>query len=210
MKDLKQAILSVALSAVLFGLVFPLFVWAAGQLMFYEQANGSLVRGPNGNVVGSWLIGQTFVLPKYFHGRPSAAGSGYDPTSSGGTNLGPTSAKLIEGIKDDQATKDVDETYLGIGELARRYRVENLLNERARVPADAVTHSASGLDPEISVSNAMLQARRVAEARTLSLSFVHGLIAEHRKGRFLGIFGEPRVNVLELNLALDRLSRDAR
>jgi K+-transporting ATPase ATPase C chain len=151
------------------------------------------------------LIGQSFVKPEYFHPRPSAAGAGYDAANSGGTNLGPTSDKLVKGIKDDPATKDVDETYLGFGDLATAYREENGLPLDAVIPADAATRSGSGLDPEISIANAELQVARVAKARNLSVARVRELLAENSSGRILGVLGEPRVNVLLLNLALDGL-----
>jgi K+-transporting ATPase ATPase C chain len=153
--------------------------------------------------VGSSLLGQSFTKPEYFHPRPSAAGAGYDAANSSGTNLGPTSDKLVNGIKDDPATKDVDETYLGFGDLAKAYREENGLAGDAVSPADAATRSASGLDPEISPGNAELQAARVAKARGLAEDRVKQLVAEHTRGRTAGFIGEPRVNVLELNLALD-------
>ena len=154
-------------------------------------------------VVGSELIGQSFTKPQYFHGRPSAAGSGYDAGASGGTNLGPTSAKLINGIADDPATKDADESYSGVKQLAEAYRTENGLAADAPIPADAVTRSASGLDPHISPENAAIQAARVAKARKMDVGAVQKLIADNTEGRALGILGEPVVNVLAVNRALD-------
>jgi len=203
MKQLRPAILLTAFFVFLTGLVFPAAVWAVGQGLFPTQAGGSLVKDSHGNVVGSSLLGQSFTKPEYFHPRPSAAGAGYDAANSSGTNLGPTSDKLVNGIKDDPATKDVDETYQGFGDLARAYRRENGLAADAMIPADAATRSASGLDPHISPANAGMQVARVAKARGLGVERVRGLVAEHTVGRTLGIFGEPRVNVLELNLALD-------
>jgi K+-transporting ATPase ATPase C chain len=203
MKHLRPAILLTAFFVVLTGLLFPGVIWALGQTIFPHQANGSLVRDAQGNIIGSELIGQNFTKPQYFHPRPSAAGNGYDGANSSGTNLGPTSDKLIHGIKDDPATKDVDETYLGFTDLARAYRGENALPPNTPIPADAATRSGSGLDPDISIGNAELQAPRVAEARGWSPERVRQILAQNAHGRLLGIFGEPRVNVLELNLALD-------
>jgi K+-transporting ATPase ATPase C chain len=205
MRHLRPAILLTVFFVLLTGVVFPGVIWGIGQAVFPTQANGSLLRNARGDVIGSSLIGQAFTRPGYFHPRPSAAGSGYDATNSGGTNLGPTSDKLVHGVKDDPATPGVDETYLGFNNLARMYRVENGLASDALIPADAATRSASGLDPEISAANAELQIERVARARNLSPERVRELVSEHEKGRFLGFLGEPRVNVLALNLALDAL-----
>jgi K+-transporting ATPase ATPase C chain len=200
---LRPAILLTAFFVVLTGLVFPGIIWAVGQTLFASQANGSLIRDAQGNLVGSALIGQSFSKPEYVHPRPSAAG--YDAANSSGANLGPTSDKLIHGIKDDPATKDVDETYLGFGDLAKAYREENGLPPDVLVPADAATRSGSGLDPDISAANAELQVARVAKARHLPEERVRQLVVEHERGRLLGLIGEPRVNVLLLNLALDQL-----
>lgn len=205
MKHLRPAILLTAFFVVLTGLVFPGVVWALGQLVFPHQAGGSLIRDAKGNVVGSELLGQSFSKPEYFHPRPSAAGAGYDAANSSGTNLGPTSDKLVHGIKDDPATKDVDETYQGFGDLARAYREENGLPPDAVLPADAATRSSSGLDPDISPGNADLQVERVAKARGLSAERVRELVHQNTSGRSLGLLGEPRVNVLRLNLALEGL-----
>ena len=205
MKHLRPALLLTAFFVVLTGLAFPAALWAIGQSLFPDQANGSLLRDAEGHPVGSILIGQSFSKAEYFHGRPSAAGAGYDAANSSGTNLGPTSDKLIHGIGDDPATKDVDETYLGYAALARAYRQENGLAPDAMIPADAATRSASGLDPEISVANAELQVLRVAHARQLSAQRVHQLLREQTSARLFGVLGEPRANVLLLNLALDRL-----
>jgi K+-transporting ATPase ATPase C chain len=205
MKQLRPAIVLTLFFVILTGLAFPAVVWAIGSVAFPSQAAGSLIKDARGNVVGSALLGQSFSKPEYFHPRPSAAGAGYDAANSSGTNLGPTSDKLINGIKDDPATKDVDETYLGFGDLAKAYREENGLAKDAVIPADAATRSASGLDPDISPANAELQVARVARARGLSSDRVRQVVAQTTSGRWLGIVGEPRVNVLQLNLALDSL-----
>lgn len=200
---MRPAIVLTLVFVVLTGIVFPLTIFGVGQALFPYQANGSLIKDAKGNVVGSELLGQNFTKPEYFHPRPSAAGSGYDGANSSGTNLGPTSDKLINGIKDDPETKDADETYLGINDLAKAYRQENGLPADAKLPADAVTRSGSGLDPHISPENALLQADRVAKARNMGLETVRKLVEDNTEGRFIGIYGEPRVNVLRLNLALD-------
>jgi potassium-transporting ATPase KdpC subunit len=204
MKQLRPAIVLTLFFVVVTGLVFPLVVWAIGSVAFPSQAGGSLIRDDQGNVVGSSLLGQAFSKPEYFHPRPSAAGKGYDAASSGGTNLGPTSDKLINGIADDPATADVDETYPGFVTLAKVYREVNGLAPDVTIPADAVTRSGSGLDPDISPGNAELQAARVAKARSLPVERVRQIVAENTRARTLGLFGEPRVNVLATNLALDR------
>jgi K+-transporting ATPase ATPase C chain len=205
MKQLRPAIVLTLFFVALTGLLFPGVVWAIGRVIFPSQAAGSFIQDAKGNVVGSALLGQTFTKPEYFHPRPSAAGAGYDAANSSGTNLGPTSDKLINGIKDDPATKDVDETYLGFRDLAKAYREENGLPSDTAIPADAATRSASGLDPDISPANAELQVARVAKARGFGAERVRQAIAKNTSGRFLGVSGEPRVNVLQLNLALDAL-----
>lgn len=167
--------------------IYPALVWGFARLAFPEKAAGSLIH-ENGKIVGSRLIGQRFSNPAYFHPRPSAAGKGYDATASGGTNLGPLSKKLIEDVR----------------LRVTAYRQENGLSKDAPVPADAVTSSASGLDPDISIENARLQAQRVAKARHVSKEIIMNLVAQHAMGRTFGLLGEPRVNVLELNLDLDR------
>lgn len=188
--ELKKSIgAAVALAVILCGL-YPLIVWALAQGLYPARANGSLVRR-DGAVVGSRLIGQSFSGGGYFHPRPSAAGDGYDPLHSGGTNLGPLSRKLADDVR-----HRVD-----------AYRAENGLASDAQVPADAVTSSASGLDPDISLENARLQAPRVARARGLDPQTVLRQVEACGEGRDLGLFGEPRVNVLCLNLALDSLTR---
>ena len=182
----------VVLLTVLTGLAYPLAITGIAQVLFPDQANGTLLRDATGKVIGSALIGQMFVRPEYFHPRPSAAGSnGYDATSSGASNLGPTNEKLIAAVR----------------ERAEAYRQENGLAPDALVPVDAVTASGSGLDPHISPANAYLQIRRIARARRLSEEQVRALVDRHTEGRTLGVLGEPRVNVLTLNLALDRLGR---
>lgn len=193
LRQLRPALLSVLAFTVLTGLVFPLVVYAIGQAAFRGQANGSLIR-QNGRVIGSDLLGQNFARPDYFHPRPSAAGNGYDASASSGTNLGPTSAKLINGA----------DGFAGVRQLAEVYREENGLAPGALVPPDAVTRSASGLDPHISPENAALQVERVAHARNLDKSRVRQFVAQDTEGRTLGLLGEARVNVLRLNLALDR------
>jgi K+-transporting ATPase ATPase C chain len=205
MKHLRPAIVLTLFFVALTGLLFPGVVWAIGRVAFPSQAAGSFIKDARGNVVGSELLGQNFTKPEYFHPRPSAAGAGYDAANSSGTNLGPTSDKLVNGIKDDPATKDVDETYPGFRDLAKAYREENGLAPDATIPADAATRSASGLDPDISPANAELQAARVAKARGLGVERVRRAVADNTSGRFLGISGDPRVNVLKLNLALDAL-----
>jgi K+-transporting ATPase ATPase C chain len=204
-KQLRPAIMSVLVMTIAFGFVFPFVVMAVAQVAFPRQANGSLIV-QGGKVIGSDLIGQPFTKPQYFHPRPSAAGSnGYDPTSSQGTNLGPTSDKLINGIhKKLPNGKDDPNNFDGIKDLAAAYRKENNLAADAPVPPDAVTRSASGLDPEISPANAALQAPRVAQARHMSADAVMEVVRQHTQGRTLGFMGEPRVNVLLLNLALDK------
>jgi K+-transporting ATPase ATPase C chain len=184
--ELRTSLIITLLLIVLCCVIYPLVVWAIAQGAFPRQANGSLVEA-KGKIVGSSLLAQGFAGPSYFHPRPSAAGQGYDAANSSGTNLGPTSKKLIEGVQ--QRVAD--------------YRAENGLSPDAPVPADAVTSSASGLDPHISPENARLQSDRVAKTRGLSRAEVLRKIAAHTEGRALMILGEPRVNVLMLNLDLD-------
>ncbi len=195
-------VLGVVVLTLLCGVAFPLVLGGAARLLWPDQADGSLVR-QNGVVVGAEFIGQSFTGPGYFHPRPSAAGSGYDATSSGGTNLGPSHPKLWNGTPDDPATHDVDETFVGIAQLAKDYRQINGLPPDAEVPVDAVTRSGSGLDPHISPANATLQAKRVAHARGLQQDRVLRLIADNVQGRQFGLLGEPRVSVLALNRALN-------
>jgi K+-transporting ATPase ATPase C chain len=189
LSELRRAIFAtLALVVVCCGL-YPLIVFGIGQALFRDKANGSLIVDAGGVVRGSRLIGQPFTADKYFHPRPSSAGNGYDPTSSGGSNLGPTSQKLRDAIAQNIAD----------------YRTQNGMTTNAAVPADAVTGSASGLDPHISAENARLQADRVAKARGLSLDKVRELIQENTDAADLGILGDPGVNVLRLNLALDAI-----
>lgn len=189
-REVKTAVLATIVLAVLLGGVFPAVIWAGGQLFFHDAANGRLLVEGNGSVRGSALLGQRFTSAKYFHSRPSAAGTGYDGANSSGTNLGPTSRKLADAIQAAVAS----------------YRKENSLPTNVAVPADAVTSSASGLDPHISLANAALQAPRVARARQLPLNRVRELIHANTDGRDLHIFGAPGVNVLTLNIALDALT----
>jgi potassium-transporting ATPase KdpC subunit len=182
-RNLIVATLMTVVTTVIFGLVYPLVVTGLAQAMFPGKANGQLIER-NGTIVGSRIIGQAFSSPGYFRSRPSAAGTGYDATSSGGTNLGPTNKKLIDAVKAaaDAAQKE---------------------NPGTPVPVDLVTSSASGLDPHISPAAADFQVPRVARERGISESDVRGVVASYTSGRQWGFFGEPVVNVLELNLALD-------
>jgi K+-transporting ATPase ATPase C chain len=184
--QMRISLAAVVVLAVLVCGIYPLLVWAAGQAFFPRETGGSLVR-VGASVAGSSLLGQGFTGTGYFHPRPSAAGDGYDAAASGGSNLGPTSRQLTELVRARIAV----------------YRSENRLALGIPVPVDAVTASASGLDPHVSVPNALLQARRVAEARGLGEEAVRRSIAAHTEGRTMGILGEPRVNVLMLNLELD-------
>jgi potassium-transporting ATPase KdpC subunit len=205
-RQLFAALMMVVIFTVITGLAYPLVVTGVAQGLFNDKSNGSLVENADGEVVGSRLIGQSFVEPQYFHPRPSAAGDGYDPTLSSGSNLGPTNEKLLTGAVDDPATPDVDERFDGVEQRVEAYRDLNGLADDERVPVDAVTASGSGLDPHISVANARLQAGRVADERGLEVDEVLELIDDHTDGRDLGFLGEEGVNVLELNMALDRAS----
>jgi K+-transporting ATPase ATPase C chain len=242
-KELKPAFLMMLVMTVLTGVLYPALITGIAQLVFPEQANGSLIT-VNGHVVGSRLIGQNFTKDEYFHPRPSSAGSnGYDPTATSGSNLGPTSAKLINGTtKTDDKTKQEVVDFDGIKDRVVHYCVDNglpyessvsldkfkddkgnlddvklikafnddqtplVFASKTPIPADAVTASASGIDPDISPANAQIQARRVAKARGMTDEQVEAAISEHTDGRAWGILGEPHVNVLELNLALDSRS----
>lgn len=185
-KNLLISVLMTIVTTILVGIIYPLVVTGLAQLIFPAKANGQLIAR-DGNIIGSRIIGQPFNGPTYFHSRPSAAGTGYDAANSGGTNLGPTNKVLITRVEQDAAALHAE-------------------NPNAPVPVDLVTTSASGLDPEISIAAAEFQLPRIARERNLSLDRVMQLIASHTEGRQLGFLGEPRVNVLELNLALDQLA----
>jgi K+-transporting ATPase ATPase C chain len=191
LSEFRSALMStIVLAAVCCG-IYPLVVLGVAQAAFHEKANGSLIVDKDGTVRGSKLLGQGFTAEKYFHPRPSAAGNGYDAANSGGSNLGPTSQKLSDAIKERIAT----------------YRVENGLKETDPVPADAVTASGSGLDPHISLRNAELQIPRIAKARGFDTGNVRALVKKYTDSADLGILGEPGVNVLHLNLGLDAASK---
>jgi K+-transporting ATPase ATPase C chain len=183
-KNLLISIWMTIATTILLGLIYPLVVTGLAQLLFRHKANGQLIS-QDGTVVGSAIIGQGFSSPGYFHSRPSAAGNGWDAANSAGSNLGPTNQKLIDRVKGDVATAQVD-------------------NPGAPVPIDLVTASASGFDPHITPAAAEFQLARVAKARGASFDQLRSLVAKHTEGRQLGFLGEPRVNVLELNLDLDR------
>jgi len=185
--EIRGAVFATLILAIVCCGLYPLIVFGISQTVFHDKANGSLIIDPDGTVRGSKLLAQGFTTNKYFHPRPSAAGNGYDAANSGGSNLGPTSQKLKDAIKD----------------RVEAYRKENGLSENESVPADAVTASGSGLDPHISLPNAEMQTPRVAKARGLSEDKVRALVQQNTDGRDLGVLGDPSVNVLELNLALD-------
>jgi K+-transporting ATPase ATPase C chain len=191
----RPAILSVLWLTLLCGCAFPLLLYAIAVPLFPHQSGGTLIVR-NGEVIGSELIGQELGRPEYFQSRPSAAGSGYDGTSSGGTNLSPTNPKLTNGATD----------FVGIRQLADEYRKCNGLSFDTPIPIDAVTRSGSGLDPHITPENAALQIARVARARGLSEETVRRSVAGNTEGPQFGFLGNARVSVLKLNLALDRLS----
>jgi len=187
MNQIKITILATIVMTILFGLAYPLVFTGLAQVLFPHQANGSLVT-VNGKVAGSELIGQSFTKPEYFHGRPSAAGNnGYDAANSGGSNLGPTNQKLVDRVKAD----------------VQKFRAENP-DYTGPIPADLLTSSGSGLDPHISPASAEAQVARVAKARGVTPDRIAELVAKHTDGRQWGIFGEPRVNVLLLNIDLDQ------
>jgi K+-transporting ATPase ATPase C chain len=190
---LRPAIVLTLLLCAVTGLVYPGIVTGLAQLLFPRQANGSVVE-VGGRVVGSELIGQPFTRPEYFHSRPSAAGAGYDATASAGTNKGPTDAKLADTLIAGSVQRVIEEDGA----------------ERGKIPADMVTASGSGLDPHISPANADLQVVRVARARGVGAEQVRALVRRHTEGRQLGFLGEPRVNVLLLNIALDSVAPIAR
>jgi K+-transporting ATPase ATPase C chain len=227
-KYVRPAVVLTLLLTVLTGIIYPGVITAVSQLIFPYQANGSL-HSVNGKIIGSDLIGQQWTSLKYFHGRPSAtsnpstsAPEPYAADNSTASNQGPTSAQLINGNGTEVAlakgtpvpagatpvagkpnTYYVPGTYLGVKNYAEQFRQENGLAPNAPVPADMVTASGSGLDPDISIEGALLQVSRVARARHLNQNMVHQLVENHIQGRFLGIFGEPFVNVLDINVALD-------
>jgi potassium-transporting ATPase KdpC subunit len=182
--NLITSILMTVVTTVLLGLAYPLFVTGIAQVLFHDKANGQLIRR-EGQLIGSRIIGQPFTGPGYFHSRPSAAGNGYDAANSGGSNLGPTNQKLIDRVNADTARLQMEKP-------------------TAPVPADLVTTSASGLDPDISPAAALFQIPRVARERKIDEQRLQQLVMEHTRGRQFSIFGDPSVNVLELNLALDR------
>jgi K+-transporting ATPase ATPase C chain len=182
-KNLITAILMTVVTTILLGIIYPLVVTGISQVLFRDKANGQLIV-QNGSVIGSRIIGQPFVGPKYFHSRPSAAGNGYDAANSGGTNLGPTNQKLIDRVKQDSTSIGAE-------------------NPTVPVPVDLVTTSASGLDPDITPAAAEFQVPRVAKERGLSEQTVRDLVSQSTQPRQFGFLGEPRVNVLQLNLTLD-------
>jgi K+-transporting ATPase ATPase C chain len=184
-KNLLIAVWFTLVTTMMFGLIYPLGVTGLAQIFFRDRANGQLIEKDE-KLVGSRIIGQAFTGPGYFHSRPSAAGTGYDPTSSGGSNLAPTNKNLLERVKSD----------------VHKLQAEN---PNARIPVDLVTTSGSGLDPDISPAAAEFQTPRVAHFRGLKEKDVRTLVQKHTKGRDLEFLGEPRVNVLELNLDLDSL-----
>jgi K+-transporting ATPase ATPase C chain len=207
-RETVTSLLATLVLAVVVSGLYPLAIWGLGQALFHQRANGSLVVAGDGHtVLGSALLGQNFAGKTYFNPRPSAAGNaGYDPTASGGTNLGPTSDKLINGQhKKDAAGKPINDpsNFDGIKDLVAAYRSANGLRDSEAVPADAVTRSGSGLDPHISIANALLQVPRVARERGKSAEEIRALVDRFTEGRDLGLFGEPRVNTLLLNLSLD-------
>ena len=187
MNQLKITIRATIVLTILTGLAYPLLVTGLAQVLFHRQANGSLIEA-NGKVIGSEIIGQRFTKSEYFHGRPSAAGNdGYDGANSGGSNLGPTNQKLVDRVQAD----------------IKKFRGENP-KFTGPIPADLLTSSGSGLDPHISPASAEAQVARVASARGVPLDRISGLVLKHTEGRQWGVFGEPRVNVLLLNLELDQ------
>lgn len=186
-RNMLTAVLMTISTMILLGIVYPLVVTGIAQTLFPDKANGQLIRR-DGVVIGSRIIGQPFSSPVYFHSRPSAAGRGYDAANSGGSNLGPTNRKLIERVNGDVVNAETE-------------------NPGTPVPVDLVTTSGSGLDPDISPASAEFQISRVARARGLPAETVGQLVRKHTQGRTFGFLGEPRVNVLELNLALDKLTK---
>jgi K+-transporting ATPase ATPase C chain len=186
-KNLLIAVLMTIATTILLGILYPILVTFLAQALFHDKANGQLIK-KDGELIGSRIIGQPFVSDKYFHSRPSAAGNGYDAANSSGSNLGPTNQKLLDRIKDGVATAQAD-------------------NPNAPVPVDLVTTSGSGLDPDISPASALFQIPRIARVRGISQDQVRTLVQNHIQQRQFGILGESRMNVLELNLALDEISK---
>jgi K+-transporting ATPase ATPase C chain len=186
-KNLLIAVLMTIATTILLGILYPILVTFLAQALFHDKANGQLIK-KDGELIGSRIIGQPFVSDKYFHSRPSAAGNGYDAANSSGSNLGPTNQKLLDRIKDGVATAQAD-------------------NPNAPVPVDLVTTSGSGLDPDISPASALFQIPRIARVRGISQDQVRTLVQKHIQQRQFGILGESRMNVLELNLALDEISK---
>lgn len=186
LRHLVTSVIYTVVTVIALGIVYPVVIWGIGTLLFHHQAEGSLIFDKAGTVIGSELVGQNFTKPQYFQGRPSAAGKGYDPTQTGGTNFGPTSKKLIESTKSTIAAlkkANPDAT--------------------VPIPMDLVTSSASGIDPDISPEGAYYQVPRVAKARGMTVAAVNAIVAAHITPRQFGLLGEPRVNVLNLNRALD-------
>jgi len=190
LRHVGTSVLYTIVSVIVLGLIYPVVIWGIGLLLFHHQAGGSLVYDARGTLIGSELVGQNWTKPQYFHGRPSAAGKGYDPTSTGGTNFGPTSKKLIDGTKSTIAA----------------LKKENP-DATGPIPMDLVTSSASGIDPDISPEDAYYQAPRVAKARGIPVESVRAIVASHVIPRQFGLLGEPRVNVLALNRALDAAAK---
>ena len=187
LKEIKTSVIVTLVLLIICSGIYPLMVWSAGQVLFPHQANGSLVLDADGKPIASTLLAQNFTADKYFNPRPSAAGTGYDSTSSGGSNFGATSQALHDAVK--QRVAD--------------YRKANNLPDSQPVPADAVTASGSGLDPHISIKNALFQLPRVAKARSMNEDDLKKLVDQYTDGRDFGILGEPGVNIVKLNLALD-------
>lgn len=183
MKNLRISILMTIATTILLGIISPLVVTGLAQVLFHHKANGQIIEN-NGQAVGSTIIGQGFSSPGYFHSRPSAAGNGWDAANSGGSNYGPTNQKLIDRVKGDVSTAQAD-------------------NSGTAVPIDLVTSSASGFDPHITPASAEFQLARVAKERGMNIDQLRALVAKHTEGRQLGFLGEPRVNVLEVNLDLN-------